>query len=98
MNTAYKSQLSLFFVHFFFFSSRRRHTRFKCDWSSDVCSSDLIYTLSLQTNFAVAKNCGARRALVACSNANANLIKVDSLHARPKNEIPTGRLDRKSVV
>src|SRR5260370_21801260 len=31
--TAYES--------FFFFSSRRRHTRFKCDWSSDVCSSDL---------------------------------------------------------
>src|SRR5260370_21727151 len=29
-----------FFV--FFFSSRRRHTRFKCDWSSDVCSSDLF--------------------------------------------------------
>src|SRR5256886_8794125 len=26
----------------FFFSSRRRHTRFDCDWSSDVCSSDLI--------------------------------------------------------
>src|SRR6185369_17750089 len=32
-----RSSLSLFF----FFSSRRRHTRFKCDWSSDVCSSDL---------------------------------------------------------
>src|SRR5260370_24101402 len=30
----------------FFFSSRRRHTRFKCDWSSDVCSSDL-YTRML---------------------------------------------------
>src|SRR2546430_3630363 len=28
----------------FFFSSRRRHTRFDCDWSSDVCSSDLIST------------------------------------------------------
>src|SRR2546430_17550399 len=28
-------------VCFFFFSSRRRHTRFDCDWSSDVCSSDL---------------------------------------------------------
>src|SRR2546430_5333567 len=27
--------------HDFFFSSRRRHTRFDCDWSSDVCSSDL---------------------------------------------------------
>src|SRR5256886_16775786 len=29
-------------VLFFFFSSRRRHTRFDCDWSSDVCSSDLL--------------------------------------------------------
>src|SRR2546430_10928273 len=28
----------------FFFSSRRRHTRFDCDWSSDVCSSDLSST------------------------------------------------------
>src|SRR5256886_6359409 len=27
---------------FFFISSRRRHTRFDCDWSSDVCSSDLV--------------------------------------------------------
>src|SRR5690606_40622688 len=30
-----------FCVVFFFFSSRRRHTRFSRDWSSDVCSSDL---------------------------------------------------------
>src|SRR2546430_10010458 len=29
------------YCYFFFFSSRRRHTRFDCDWSSDVCSSDL---------------------------------------------------------
>src|SRR5689334_7709892 len=28
-------------VNLFFFSSRRRHTRWNCDWSSDVCSSDL---------------------------------------------------------
>src|SRR5205807_3229730 len=27
---------------FFFFSSRRRHTRLQGDWSSDVCSSDLV--------------------------------------------------------
>src|SRR5256886_5691303 len=33
--TAYRDR------RFFFFSSRRRHTRFDCDWSSDVCSSDL---------------------------------------------------------
>src|SRR5699024_10453144 len=30
------------FVSFFFFSSRRRHTISKRDWSSDVCSSDLL--------------------------------------------------------
>src|SRR5438046_10554461 len=34
--------ISLFI--FFFFSSRRRHTRLVSDWSSDVCSSDLVFT------------------------------------------------------
>src|SRR3712207_6853446 len=29
-------------LSYFFFSSRRRHTRSLCDWSSDVCSSDLL--------------------------------------------------------
>src|SRR5260370_40785740 len=43
----------------FFFSSRRRHTRFKCDWSSDVCSSDL---LELE---AQARRCGTRRRIQA---------------------------------
>src|SRR2546430_4398722 len=33
--------ISILYCCFFFFSSRRRHTRFDCDWSSDVCSSDL---------------------------------------------------------
>src|SRR5690625_2565760 len=39
--------MTLFLYCFFFFSSRRRHTRWPRDWSSDVCSSDLpgsIYT------------------------------------------------------
>src|SRR6266496_5744059 len=31
-----------YYFFFFFFSSRRRHTRFLRDWSSDVCSSDLL--------------------------------------------------------
>src|SRR5436190_11868366 len=35
------STLAVFLFFFFFFSSRRRHTRSLCDWSSDVCSSDL---------------------------------------------------------
>src|SRR5207249_5155713 len=36
------STISLYCIFFFFFSSRRRHTRSKRDWSSDVCSSDLL--------------------------------------------------------
>src|SRR5690606_39829833 len=32
--------------NYFFFSSRRRHTRFSRDWSSDVCSSDLSAMLT----------------------------------------------------
>src|SRR5690606_16468428 len=48
----------------FFFSRRRRHTRFSRDWSSDVCSSDLlvanaIHQASNCTGAFVAWNCGA---------------------------------------
>src|SRR3989475_2767078 len=35
------------YLFFFFFSSRRRHTRSDCDWSSDVCSSDLRVLVAL---------------------------------------------------
>src|SRR5690242_21327512 len=35
-----------YYLSFFFFSSRRRHTRLTCDWSSDVCSSDLTVPTS----------------------------------------------------
>src|SRR3989454_2834449 len=36
------SHIVVLFLFFFFFSSRRRHTRLQGDWSSDVCSSDLV--------------------------------------------------------
>src|SRR2546427_12744936 len=53
---------------FFFFSSRRRHTRFDCDWSSDVCSSDLMAVilqalsarLGIATGMDLAQACRAR--------------------------------------
>src|SRR2546430_1667931 len=54
-------------LRFFFFSSRRRHTRFDCDWSSDVCSSDLPVFVSdlegkiLQANDAVSQLLGFRQ-------------------------------------
>src|SRR3712207_694877 len=41
----------IYFVFFFFFSSRRRHTRYWRDWSSDVCSSDLVGQWSNYTEF-----------------------------------------------
>src|SRR5438132_7358857 len=40
-------RVMIFLVFFFFFSSRRRHTRSLCDWSSDVCSSDLVIRATL---------------------------------------------------
>src|SRR5256886_4063847 len=43
--TPASSMSSVVSVVCFFFSSRRRHTRFDCDWSSDVCSSDLFGAL-----------------------------------------------------
>src|SRR5688572_31743276 len=43
------------FFSFFFFSSRRRHTRFDCDWSSDVCSSDLCGGPRLPAELSAAK-------------------------------------------
>src|SRR2546430_11898162 len=49
----------------FFFSSRRRHTRFDCDWSSDVCSSDLC--IDLQRGQAVQLVRGRKRELAVAS-------------------------------
>src|SRR5690606_39546422 len=41
--------------HQFFFSSRRRHTRFSRDWSSDVCSSDLVLGQAFHNTYGFAK-------------------------------------------
>src|SRR6266568_4552381 len=49
-------------VLFFFFSSRRRHTRWNCDWSSDVCSSDLCSRVAW---FRVATSSPASRRIFA---------------------------------
>src|SRR5439155_6750971 len=46
----------------FFFSSRRRHTRWPRDWSSDVCSSDLTHPRDADTGWRRARRCRSGRA------------------------------------
>src|SRR5690625_7884088 len=45
-------------VSFFFFSSRRRHTRWPRDWSSDVCSSDLRTRCAPGSTCPAPRSCG----------------------------------------
>src|SRR5207237_5511446 len=84
----------------FFLSSRRRHTILKCDWSSDVCSSDLHYKLDKFQPPASATCAGRRDALPR------ETVQVPLRH--PAREycghgacLPNprrGQTDRKSVV
>src|SRR2546427_8803668 len=83
-------------LSYFFFSSRRRHTRFDCDWSSDVCSSDL--ELGWATRIVVAQRVGtimkADRILVM----DAGRIVGRGTHAELLASSETYQEDRKSVV
>src|SRR5439155_11422929 len=80
----------------FFFSSRRRHTSWPRDWSSDVCSSDLICenTLPGNTFFALNQPCAKgslkgrkRKALDASRGTKPQYIQhiVGSQKAHPPN-------------
>src|SRR2546430_15325418 len=72
---------------FFFFSSRRRHTRFDCDWSSDVCSSDLI---------SPAKHSRERPRVLESSSLQNPLYKRVCVTAICQDNFPRG-LRKKSV-
>src|SRR5256885_9950612 len=67
---------TVFWPCFFFFSSRRRHTRLQGDWSSDVCSSDLLVPqeiLDLIPAWTQVRNVGKR-----CGQAG---VSQDQIHA-----------------
>src|SRR2546430_5201770 len=67
-------------VPFFFFSSRRRHTRFDCDWSSDVCSSDLeIWCIAVNDAFVMGawgKEQGAKNKVRMMADGSAAYTKA----------------------
>src|SRR2546429_5221080 len=80
----YAEEIVSMYVHLFFFSSRRRHTRCSRDWSSDVCSSDLKDFVSLarkrpgEINYA-SGGTGSSNHLAAelfKSVAHVNLVRV----------------------
>src|SRR2546430_13286364 len=58
---------------FCFFSSRRRHTRFDCDWSSDVCSSDLSASVTVSNTDTQAPTAPTN---VKASAANATKVNL----------------------
>src|SRR5688572_2062054 len=61
-------------IYFFFFSSRRRHTRFDCDWSSDVCSSDLTHLLRPPASAIDNSDAALRNLELLCQNQNQLFI------------------------
>src|SRR3989475_11482681 len=78
-------------VVFFFFSSRRRHTRFDCDWSSDVCSSDLRSDYPNQVNNVLGFPFIFRGALDVRAkkiNEEMEMAATRALAALAKEEVP----------
>src|SRR2546430_13492051 len=67
---------------FFFFSSRRRHTRFDCDWSSDVCSSDLLSFGSNRSMANVDLNRSVGDGLGWTSSGDRKSTRLNSSHSQ----------------
>src|SRR2546430_3949984 len=87
------------YVHvFFFFSSRRRHTRFDCDWSSDVCSSDLPGWQEVLDALASLSRSRARQGFTPAQTANFIFSLKRPLFALLRKETGSNGEDRKSVV
>src|SRR2546430_15239987 len=77
-----------------FFSSRRRHTRFDCDWSSDVCSSDL--NITPDSFFDGGKFYAEEQAMehaVEMERAGADLIDVGAESTRPGSQKISGEAE-----
>src|SRR5438270_382646 len=67
----------------FFFSSRRRHTRFDCDWSSDVCSSDLLVFFARSTSVPPTKKTSCAEAASTSRSEERRVGKESRSRWRP---------------
>src|SRR5690606_20019306 len=67
----------------FFFSSRRRHTRFSRDWSSDVCSSDLYTRLEQRVGLTVRESAVDLAMLDAHGAFRRNAADCEGIEVRP---------------
>src|SRR5256885_1730730 len=83
----------MFMVLFFFFSSRRRHTRLQGDWSSDVCSSDLAVFAASSPSACAPSTASACRDVCSARQAGRPRSLHRGLHesARLRAQI-TGRI------
>src|SRR5437660_8215297 len=99
------------FFFIFFFSSRRRHTRWPHDWSSDVCSSDLIFlagiwrvegTLPVPVRLPLRLDPieGIRFAALVHAKELDRIYRITGLvfYGAASNSNPVNPVDRKSVV
>src|SRR5207247_9422987 len=73
--------------HTFFFSSRRRHTRSTRDWSSDVCSSDLLWALSSGLGILFNINTGSLRQAIVPNHMLGRVISIAMVLAWSANPI-----------
>src|SRR5580693_8290081 len=82
---------------FFFFSSRRRHTRWNCDWSSDVCSSDLEPVVGANDGLARVLDFGIAKAADRTHSTRDGQIKGKLSYMAPE-QLSSGAVDRRSDV
>src|SRR5690606_39630702 len=68
-------------VVLFFFSSRRRHTRFSRDWSSDVCSSDLAGPTGVNIALLTGRDKGRARESILMGLLDGSIQIVVGTHA-----------------
>src|SRR5699024_11361894 len=76
--------------YLYFFSSRRRHTRSKRDWSSDVCSSDLLRAGHISSAINPASQIHVGMAAIALFGVHSSAVLVMIQLNTPANRIVQG--------